>query len=76
MDRYNLAVRVLEWGQKHPREWEIVCGLRNADLKSNLLIAEILRDEKFYELSLMLTIRVTMILQEGLPDLEDLEDEE
>lgn len=64
MDKYEMAVKVLKWAKEHPQEWNVVCGIQDADLDENLTIAGMLRDERFYELCLMLTIRATMMLLE------------
>lgn len=61
MDRYEMAVRLLEWAKDHPREWGIVCGFGRGNLEQDLDIAEMLRDEGFYELCLMMTVRAAGI---------------
>lgn len=65
MDRFEKAVKLVEWAKEHPWEWGVICGFLDANLDEDLMIAEMLRDEEFYELSLMLTIRVTMMLLEA-----------
>lgn len=65
MDRYEMAARVLKRAKQHPWEWGVICDFLDANLDENLMTAEMLRDEEFYELSLMLTIRVTMMLLEA-----------
>lgn len=61
MDRYDMAVKLLEWAKDHPREWDIVCGFERGSLEQALGIAELLRDEGFYELRLMMTVRAAGI---------------
>lgn len=64
MDKYEMAVKVLKWAGEHPQEWNVVCGLQDADLEKNLTIAEMLQDGEFYELGLMMTVRaITMRLE-------------
>lgn len=65
MDKFEIAMKVLKWSKEHPWEWGVICGFLDANLDENLMIAEMLRDEEFYELSLMLTIRVTMMVLEA-----------
>lgn len=64
MDRYDMAVKLLGWAKEHPREWDIICGFERGSLEQNLNIAETLRDERFYELSLMMTLRVLQLRME------------
>lgn len=64
MERHEMAIRMSKWAKQHPWEWGVICGFLDASLDENLMIAEILQDEGFYELNLMLTIRVTMMLLE------------
>lgn len=64
MDRYDMAVRLLEWAGDHPREWNIVCGFERGSLEQALDIAETLRGEGFHELCLMMTVRAAGICLE------------
>lgn len=61
MDRYEMSAKLIRWAKEHPQEWEIVCGLEGAGLARSLTIAESLIEEGFYELSLMLTLRVLQL---------------
>lgn len=61
MERYDMAVRLLNWAREHPRQWDLVCGLERGSLEQILRAAEQLRDEGFYELCLMMTLRAVQI---------------
>lgn len=61
MDRYDMAVRLLNWARAHPQEWSIVCGFERGSVIQSLRAAEMLRDEGFYELCLMMTVRTAQM---------------
>ena len=66
MDRYNIAVRLLTWAKEHPWEWAVICGFEEADLEEQMEIAQTMEDAGFYELGLMMTVRIIrMRLTEG-----------
>lgn len=64
MERYEKAIKLLKWAKEHPQEWDIVCGLEAGGQARSLSIAESLMAEGFYELSLMLTLRVLQLRME------------
>lgn len=61
MDRYEMALKLLTWAREHPREWDMICGFGTGSVEQNLTAAEMLRDEGFYELCLMMTARTVRL---------------
>lgn len=65
MERYNIATRLLAWARVHPREWGVICGFEEADLEEQIEIAQTMEDAGFYELGLMMTVRIIRMRLEG-----------
>lgn len=66
MDRYKIAMRLLDWARVHPRGWAVICGLEEAELDEQLDLAQDMENAGFYELGLMMTARtIEMRFKEG-----------
>ena len=49
--------KVMRWAIGNPREWEIVCGIRNTSVEVNQKIAGMLKEAELFELLEMMTMR-------------------
>lgn len=65
MKQYDIAMRLLEWARVHPREWGVICGFEEAELNEQIEATQDMEDAGFYELALMMTVRIIkMCLEE------------
>lgn len=49
--------KVMRWAIENPKEWEIVCGIRNTSVEANRKIAGMLKEAELFELLEMMTMR-------------------
>lgn len=49
--------KVMRWAIENPKEWEIVCGIRNTSVEVNRKIAGMLKEAELFELLEMMTMR-------------------
>lgn len=63
--------KVEAWMCRHPKYWKILCGLEEADTRTNIKIMGMLVRAGFYELSQMMCRRIdVMISPESAKELE------
>lgn len=54
--------KVMHWAIENPKEWEIVCGIRNTSTEANRKIAGMLKEAGLFELLEMMTMRTYQMI--------------
>lgn len=54
--------KVMRWAIENPKEWEIVCGIRNTSTEANRKIAGMLKEAGLFELLEMMTMRTYQMI--------------